>query len=41
MEFDMNNYGVYSFRLEKYPDKIFYMVFKKESFWKKLKRLCR
>ena len=30
MEFNLKNYEVYSFRLEKYPDKKFYMVFKKE-----------
>ena len=35
MEFDMKNYEVYSFKLEKYPDKTFYMVFKRDSFWKK------
>jgi len=39
MELDMKNYEVYSFRLEKYPDKIFYAVFKKESFWKKIERI--
>ena len=36
MEFDMKNYEVYSFKLEKYPDKTFYMVFKRDSFWKKI-----
>ena len=42
MEFNLKNYEVYSFRLEKYLNKKFYMVFKKESFWKKLKQLlCR
>ena len=35
----ISKYEVYPFRLEKYPDKKFYMVFKKESFWRKLQRL--
>ena len=30
------NYKVYSFRLGKYPNKNFCMVFKKESVWKKI-----
>ena len=36
---DFKNLEVHSFRLEKYPDKKFYIVYRKESFWKKLKRL--
>ena len=31
----MKNYEVYPFKLQKYPDKTFYMVFKRDSFWKK------
>ena len=36
---DFKNYVVHYFRLKKYPHKTVFIVYRKKSFWRKLKRL--